>query len=102
MDVDADPVPTTTALPLLSTYLPSFGTCVGVLLMVLQRRPTPHTPPRSPLPHRHQNAPGTIGATATLEESRAELLYTLTEPATVDIRHNPTRNATPRVVKCRH
>ena len=36
-----------------------------------------------------------------LDEPHAELLYTLIEPTTVDIRCSPTRNATPRVVKCR-
>ena len=36
-----------------------------------------------------------------LGEPHAELLYTLIEPTTVDIRCSPTRNATPRVVKCR-
>ena len=36
-----------------------------------------------------------------LDEPLAELLYTLIEPITVDIRCSPTRNATPRVAKCR-
>ena len=58
---------------------------------------------RGPLAQRHESAPETTGATATLDEPRAELLHTLTKPTTADISYNPTRrNSTPRAVKSRH
>ena len=88
----------TTMLPVAASPWPLISPLTDLLSPLM----TPHTPPHSPLAHRHQIAPGTIGATKTFDEPRAELLYKLTEPTTVDIPYNPRRNATPRVAKRRH